>query len=72
MSTSKVATRPNNLGRRSLEDRIAEAMRRERLGLMRPLWADWPEDAKADWLGRAAQLQRLFIELGVDVRVRDH
>jgi hypothetical protein len=42
-------------------------MRRERLGLVRPLWADWPEADKADWLSRADHLIRLFKELGVSV-----
>jgi hypothetical protein len=54
---------------RSLDDRIAEAMWRERLGLMRPLWADWREDQKADWLTRAAHLRRIFTELGVQIKI---
>lgn len=56
---------------RSLNDRIAEAMRRERLGLIRPLWADFPEGDKGDWLGRADHLLRLCNELGVFVALKD-
>lgn len=54
---------------RALNDRIAEAMRRERLGLIRPLWADWSEEDKADWLSRADHLIRNFRELGVFVAI---
>lgn len=50
---------------RPLNDRVAEAMRRERLGLMRPLWADWSEEDKGDWLSRADHLIRIFKELGI-------
>lgn len=46
-------------------------MRRERLGLMRPLWADWPEADKADWLTRADHLLRLFTELGVTATAKE-
>lgn len=52
---------------RSVEDRIAEAMRRERLGLIRPLWADWSEQQKIDWLSRAAHLRRILVELGLKI-----
>ena len=55
---------------RALNDRVAEAMRRERLGLIRPLWADWPELEKADWLNRADHLLRLLNELGVSVAAK--
>jgi hypothetical protein len=34
---------------RPLRDRLGEAMRRARVGLVRPLWADLPEDAKEDY-----------------------
>ena len=56
---------------RALNDRVAEAMRRERLGLIRPLWADFPEDQKADWLSRADHLLRSLKDLGVFVAVKD-
>lgn len=55
---------------RPLNDRIAEAMRQERLGLMRPLWADFPEDQKGDWLSRADHLLRVCNELGVFVAIK--
>lgn len=54
---------------RSLADRIAEAMRRERLGLVRPLWADFAEEDKTDWLNRAEHLMRNCKELGVFVAI---
>jgi len=54
---------------RPLNDRVAEAMRRERLGLMRPLWEDFADDAKADWLRRADHLIRNFHELGIFVAI---
>lgn len=56
---------------RTLDDRIAEAMRRERLGLVRPLWADWPERDKGEWLSRAAHLKRLFVELGIQIKLAE-
>lgn len=52
---------------RPLNDRVAEAMRRERLGLIRPLWADFPDDSKIDWLNRADHLIRVLRELDVFV-----
>lgn len=54
---------------RALNDRVAEAMRRERLGLIRPLWHDWSEDQKADWLSRADHLIRTMKELGVFIAI---
>lgn len=56
---------------RALNDRIAEAMRRERLGLIRPLWADWAEEDKADWLRRADHMLMLFKELGVFAAIEE-
>lgn len=56
---------------RTLHDRIAEAMRRERLGLMRPLWADANDETKAAWTARAVHLTRLLKELGVFTAVKD-
>lgn len=44
-------------------------MRRERLGIIRPLWADFPEDGKADWLARADHLIRTCKELGVFIAI---
>jgi hypothetical protein len=56
---------------RDLRDILAECMRRERLGLMRPLWADW---CAADNLGgpeqvriRADHLIRLLAVHGVSL-----
>lgn len=50
---------------RSLRDIVAEAMRRERLGLMRPLWADLDDVFKQQWLLRADVLIRIASEYGV-------
>lgn len=57
---------------RSLDDRIAEAMRRERLGAATPPWADWPEASKIEWLSRAAQLRRLLSSLGVEIKLQEY
>jgi hypothetical protein len=57
---------------RPLNDRVAEAMRRERLGpLLGHIWRDFEPGEKADWLGRADHLIRIFKELGVDVAVKE-
>jgi hypothetical protein len=42
---------------RSIEDLMGEALRRHRLGLIRPLWADMPEgDIKRGWRKRGMAL----------------
>lgn len=56
---------------RPLNDRVAEAMRRERLGQIGPKWADWLPDQKEDWLGRADSLVELLRELGVFVAIKE-
>lgn len=55
---------------RPLNDRIAEAMRRERLGNAGPHWSQFTDEQKADWLRRADEFRRLCTELGVFVAIR--
>ena len=56
---------------RPLNDRVAEAMRRETLGFVRPLWADWPEEEKTERLQRADFLIRTLRELGVFIQIEE-
>ena len=56
---------------RSLNDRVAEAMRRERIGDARPLWRDFSDDNKEDWLNRAERLRSLLEGLGVFMTAKD-
>ena len=56
---------------RPLNDRIAEAMRRERLGSIPPQWTDATEVTRDDWRGRAVHLLRLLRELGVFVSIEE-
>lgn len=61
---------------REVRDVLAEMMRRERLGLMRPLWADWcrfdNEGGPEQWRLRADHLIRLLMSEGLAVsRVGD-
>ncbi len=37
------------MSERSIEDRMGEALRISRLGLIRPVWADLGEVKKAEW-----------------------
>ena len=56
---------------RPIRDVLAEMMRRERLGLMRPLWADWcgfdNEGGPEQWRLRADHLIRLLATEGLTV-----
>lgn len=54
---------------RPLRDRIGEAMRRARIGLARPLWADLPDYAQEDYR-KAADflLGHLATELRYEIR----
>lgn len=56
---------------REIRDILAECMRRERLGLIRPLWFDWcsfdNEGGPEQWRLRADHLIRILKELGVVV-----
>lgn len=56
---------------REIRDILAESMRRERLGLVRPLWLDWcafdNEGGPEQWRLRADHLMRLLKELGLSI-----
>jgi hypothetical protein len=55
---------------RPIRDILAEAMRRERLGLIRPLWADWKAfgDTECEYVRkRADHLMRILAEFGVQL-----
>lgn len=55
---------------REIRDVVAECMRRESQGLIRPLWADWQrfaDDECEHVRRRADHLMRLFAELGLEV-----
>ena len=52
---------------RTTRDILAEAMRRERLGLTRPLWAGLDADSREQTCLRADHLMRLLAHLGVEL-----
>jgi hypothetical protein len=52
---------------RPVRDILAECMRRERNGLMRPLWSDWWEEGREPVRRRADHLIRLLNEFGVEL-----
>ena len=56
---------------RSIEDRMGEALRICRYGLIRPLWADAPEDVKRVWRDASALLHRAMNHHGLKVVVEE-
>ncbi|TJV51132.1 MAG: hypothetical protein E5Y01_16215 [Mesorhizobium sp.] len=52
---------------REIRDILAECMRRERYGLIRPLWADADDDSREEVRRRADHLMRLLSDYGVDL-----
>lgn len=57
---------------RTIEDRLAEALRRWRHGEMRPLWADIPEGPrKEEARRRAAELVDFMGRLGLEVKIKE-
>ncbi|MER8762864.1 hypothetical protein [Mesorhizobium sp. M0968] len=52
---------------RPIRDILAEGMRRERLGLIRPLWQDWDEDSREEVRRRADHLIRILSDAGVQL-----
>ncbi|MER8616001.1 hypothetical protein NKG99_03970 [Mesorhizobium sp. M1409] len=52
---------------RTIRDILAEGMRRERLGLIRPLWHDWDEDGREEVRRRADHLMRILSDAGVQL-----
>lgn len=58
------------IGARPIRDVLAEMMRRERVGLMRPFWADWcrfDESGPEQWRLRADHLIRLLATEGCTI-----
>lgn len=56
---------------REIRDVLAECIRRERYGLIRPLWADADDDAREEVRRRADHLIRILSDYGVDLVQRD-
>ena len=55
---------------RDITDRLAEALRRYRHGLIRPLWADLPEEDRDGWRNMAASFRdTLLREVGLKLEV---
>ncbi|TGT72931.1 hypothetical protein EN802_13715 [bacterium M00.F.Ca.ET.159.01.1.1] len=52
---------------REIRDVLAECLRRERYGLIRPLWADADDDAREEVRRRADHLTRLLSDYGVEL-----
>ncbi|RWO37295.1 MAG: hypothetical protein EOS11_28840 [Mesorhizobium sp.] len=50
---------------RSIRDILAECMRRERYGLVRPLWADMDDETQEEVRRRADHLIRILADYGV-------
>lgn len=56
---------------RSIEDAMGEVLRRDALGLVRPLWEDLSEDSKAHYCDRAAWVINRLDSLGLTVTWKD-
>lgn len=54
------------MSERSIEDAAGEAMRRERHGQVRPLWAELSDDLKAPWIKRAEVLLSIMGSIGLE------
>jgi hypothetical protein len=55
---------------RSIDDRLGEALRRIRYGLMRPLWADMTESEREYWRTTAAGLRETTLkDVGLKVEI---
>ncbi|TPN34769.1 hypothetical protein [Mesorhizobium sp. B1-1-6] len=52
---------------RAVRDILAEGMRRERYGLIRPLWADADDDSREEVRRRADHLMRILSDYGVQL-----
>lgn len=52
---------------RPIRDILAEGMRRERLGLVRPLWSNWDEDSREEVRRRADHLMRILSDAGIQL-----
>ncbi|RUV17865.1 hypothetical protein, partial [Mesorhizobium sp. M1A.F.Ca.IN.022.04.1.1] len=56
---------------RPVRDIVGECLRRERYGLIHPLWAQFDEDAREEVRRRADHLIRLLSDYGVDLVQRN-
>ncbi len=52
---------------REIRDILAEGMRRERLGLVRPLWPAMDEDSREEVRRRADHLMRILSDYGIQL-----
>ncbi|TIX57370.1 MAG: hypothetical protein E5V25_27480, partial [Mesorhizobium sp.] len=52
---------------REIRDVLAECMRRERYGLIRPLWADADDDSREEVRRRADHLIRILADYGLQM-----
>jgi hypothetical protein len=57
--------------RRSVRDHVAEALRRRVYGLVRPLWAELPDENKATWLEAADGFIALMASVGLKIVAED-
>ena len=53
---------------RDLRDRLGEALRRARHGLMRPLWADMTVEQCEPWRAHADLLVEIARDVGVEIK----
>lgn len=60
------------MAERPVRDRLGEALRRRRFGLVRPLWADQSADGRELWCGEADDFLRLASECGLEIKEADH
>jgi hypothetical protein len=58
---------------RTIEDRLAEAMRRFWHGEIRPLWADMPDDGiqKMKWRKSASSFIEFMGRCGLEVKLKE-
>jgi hypothetical protein len=71
-NATKQTQPPPNGGpeQRSIDDRLGEALRRIRHGLMRPLWADMDEADKEGWINLAASVRAtVFKDVGIRIEI---
>lgn len=58
---------PDAAPARTLEDRLGEALRRERHGLIMPLWENLPADRKQPWIERTVSFGTILQSCGLKV-----
>lgn len=60
---------PDRAVARDLTDRLGEALRRYRYGLIRPLWADLKEETREWWRGEASFFVLRLADVGLKVEI---